>query len=199
MLDAVLSAVLRRLGGTPCFRIYGKAIPERAFREIEVFASARRDLSSRWPLLRGTCTTFTPEIIVIGWDHAAAILAEQLQQPASPEKPLRVYGGRLTDAARRQAAGGLCPRRISEILAHECGHTWQARRMRSGLIYLPVVGSVTLFGEGRHFWNHFENQASELGLFGGLVKGSVRAELLSRLQVPTAGSLKQVETDSPER
>jgi hypothetical protein len=42
-----------------------------------------------------------------------------------------------------------------------------------GVAYLPIVGAVTLFREGPHFWNHFENQASELGQFGGIVNGSL--------------------------
>jgi hypothetical protein len=37
---------------------------------------------------------------------------------------------------------------------------------------------VTLFREGPHSWNYFENQASELGQFGGIVKASVCPELL---------------------
>jgi hypothetical protein len=41
---------------------------------------------------------------------------------------------------------------------------------------------VTLFGEGRHPWNYYENEASELGLFGGLVNGSVCEALLERLK-----------------
>ena len=36
MLDAALTALLRRLGGTPCFRVYGKGGPERAWRVIDV-------------------------------------------------------------------------------------------------------------------------------------------------------------------
>ncbi len=75
-----------------------------------------------------------------------------------------VFGGELASA--------------SEILAHECGHTIQAIRL--GFAYLPVVGSVTLFREGRHWWNYFENRASEEGQFGGIVSGSVSAELLRR-------------------
>ncbi len=68
----------------------------------------------------------------------------------------------------------------SEILAHECGHTWQVLRM--GLLYWPVGGAVTLFREGPHWWNFFENQASELGQFGGIVNGSVCPELMRRMQ-----------------
>jgi hypothetical protein len=163
---------LRRIGGEPCFRIYGKARPEADWRVIDVFATHRRDRDARWPLWRGTCITWTPEVIVVGWDFARNVLQEQTTEPASRDLLVEVAGGRLRDPQRLAAA--------SEVLAHECGHTWQARRMGTGLIYLPVVGSVTLFGEGRHFWNHFENQASELGQFGGLVSGSVCRSLMGQ-------------------
>jgi hypothetical protein len=181
MFDDALTALLRRLGGTPCFRVYGKGGPERDWRVIDVYASPRRDRASRWPLCRATCTTFTPELVVVGWDHALEVWREQLCQPASRDGPVVVAGGRLRDCDRRLAAGGEACAPSSEVLAHECGHTWQARRMRSGLLYLPVVGAVTLFGEGRRPWNFFENQASEVGQFGGLVEGSASAELLRRL------------------
>jgi hypothetical protein len=42
---------------------------------------------------------------------------------------------------------------------------------------------VTLFREGPHRWNFFENQTSELGQFGGIVNGSVLPELMSKLQM----------------
>ncbi len=70
--------------------------------------------------------------------------------------------------------------RSSEVLAHECGHTWQARWL--SLFYWPVGAAVTLCREGPHWWNHFENQASEEGQFGGIVNGSVCAELMQRLR-----------------
>ena len=68
----------------------------------------------------------------------------------------------------------------SEILAHECGHTWQARRL--GWLYWPTGALFTLWREGPHWWNHFENQASALGQFGGIVNGSVCEELMRRLR-----------------
>src|SRR5262245_25144319 len=187
MFDATLSALLRRLGGTPCFRIYGKGAPERDWRVIDVFATPRRNVDSRWALCRGTCTTWTPEVVVVGWDHALAVLREQASEPASRLNPVVVAGGRLCDRERRLQSGAGAWASVSEVLAHECGHTWQARRMRTGLLYLPVVGSVTLFGEGPRLWNHFENQASEIGLFGGLVNQSVSRELLERAALLPAG------------
>jgi hypothetical protein len=78
-----------------------------------------------------------------------------------------------------RGAGGPSFPSASEILAHEIGHTWQAVRL--GPFYLPLVGSVTLFREGPHFWNHFENQASEQGRFGGIVNGSACGELIERI------------------
>jgi hypothetical protein len=117
---------------------------------------------------------------VVGWDFAEMVLREQAAAPASREQPVTVAGGRLRDLARRQAAGAPSFRLASEVLAHECGHTWQALRLDP--FYLPLVGAVTLFQEGPHFWNHFENQASEIGQFGGILNGSVCAELMARLR-----------------
>jgi hypothetical protein len=174
MWNELLTRWLRRLGGAPCFRIYGKARAETAWRVIDVYATHRRDFGSRWPLWRGTCTTWNATVLGVGWDFAAQVVSEQVLRPASRQYPVEVTGGRIRDPARRGAAG---PVSASEILAHECGHTWQALRL--GVLYLPLVGAVTLFREEPHFWNHFENQASETGLFGGLVDGSVRVELIS--------------------
>lgn len=179
MVNAILSHWLRRVGGTPCFRIHGKARVEADWRFIDVFATHRRNLESRWPLWRGTCITWTDRVVVVGWDFAEQVLREQRERPASRALPVAVVGGRLGDGTRRAAAGGPSFAAASEVLAHECGHTYQARRL--GPAYLPVVGSVTLFQEGRHWWNHFENRASEDGLFGGIVNGSVADLLLQRL------------------
>ena len=95
--------------------------------------------------------------------------------------PVEVAGGRVRDLDRRTAAGAEPWATASEILAHEIGHTGQALRL--GPVYLPVVGAFTLFREGPHWWNHFENQASEDGQFGGIVNGSVRSDLLELLSV----------------
>jgi hypothetical protein len=174
MPDLSLTAWLRSRG-EPCFRVYGKARAETDWCVIDVYATARRDADSRWPLWRGTCTTWTDRVIAVGWDFAESLVWEQSQWPASREHPVEVRGGRLRDPSRPQAATA------SEVMAHECGHTWQARRLRSSLLYLPLVGSVTLLREGRHFWNHFENQASQQGQFGGLVNGSVCPRLAALL------------------
>ena len=167
------------LGGAPCFRIHGRARPERSWRVIDVFAAARRDRTSAWPagFWPGVCITWTASVIAVGRDFAESVLREQAARPASRQRPVDVAGGRLGDAARRTAAGGYSLPSASEVLAHECGHTWQARRL--GAFYWPAVGALTLFREGRRFWNHFENQASELGQFGGLVSGSIRTDFLS--------------------
>ena len=178
-MSSLLTSWLRWLGGTPCFRIYGKARPEADWRLIDIYARHRRDTDSRWPLWRGTCITWTAEVIVVGWDYAESVLREQAECPASREHPVEVAGGRIRDPGRRAAAGAPSIVTASEVLAHECGHTWQVLRL--GAAYLPVVGSVTLFREGPHFWNRFENEASEQGQFGGLVNGSVCPELVQRL------------------
>jgi hypothetical protein len=179
MINDLLSSCLHWLGGTPCFRIHGKARKERAWRVISVYATHRRNLDSRWPLWRGTCITWTADVIVVGWDFAERLLLEQLDEPASRRRPVTVAGGRLRDLLRRAAAGVADFPSHGEVLAHECGHTWQALRM--GPVYLPLVGAVTWFQEGPRPWNRFENEASEQGLFGGLVNRSVCAELMKQL------------------
>jgi hypothetical protein len=182
MVNWLLSAWLRRLGGTPCFRIHGKSRRESAWRIIDVFATHRRDSDSRWfaPFWRGTCITWTAEVIAIGWDFAERVLREQAADPASRERPVEVAGGRIRDWQRRTAAGASSQVSASEVLAHECGHTRQV--LRYGVAYWPIGGSLTLFREGPHWWNYFENQASEEGQFGGIVNGSVCGPLMERLQ-----------------
>lgn len=179
MLNTLLTHWLRHIGGTPCFRIHGRARSEADWRVIDVFATHRRNLESRWPLWAGTCITWTDRVVVVGWDFADKALREQREAPASRAHPVSVSGGRMRDDARRTAAGAASFPYASEILAHECGHTYQAIRL--GPAYIPVVGSVTLFREGPHWWNYFENRASEEGLFGGIVNGSVSSELLDRV------------------
>jgi hypothetical protein len=182
MFNSIATFLFRRMGGVPCFRIYGKARRERDWREIDVFATHRRNLDSRWPvfLFRGTCITWTAAIISVGWDFAEEVLREQVSEPASPEHPVAVAGGRMRDLIRRQSADGGPFASASEVLAHECGHTRQARRL--GWAYLPTGAALTLFREGPHWYNRFENQASEEGLFGGILNGTVHPELMGRLQ-----------------
>jgi hypothetical protein len=177
----ILDPLLHWLGGAPCFRIFGKARRETDWRIVAVYAKHRRDLVSPWPLWSGTCTTWAADAIAVGCDFAFDLLREQVAEPASRWHPVTVTGGRLRDINRRNAAGATCVPSTSEVMAHECGHTWQARRM--GPVYLPLVGSVTLFREGPNPWNRFENEASEQGLFGGLVPRSVCPELMKQLVV----------------
>jgi hypothetical protein len=179
MFNPLATGWLRWLNGPPCFRVYGKARRESAWRVIDVHATHRRDMDARWPLWRGTCITWTGSVIAVGWDFAESVLREQMSEPASRDWPVEVLGGRLHDLERRTAASGGPWGSASEILAHECGHTWQALRL--GWIYWPIGGAFTLFREGRRWYNHFENQASELGQFGGIVNGSVCQELMSRM------------------
>jgi hypothetical protein len=179
MINQLVSWWLRRLGGTPCFQIYGKARRETDWRIIHVYAIHRRNADSRWPLWRGTCITWASDVISVGWDFTEGLLREQSTSPASREHPVEVAGGRLGDWKCRLAAGASSQCSLSEVLAHECGHTEQPLWL--GGLYLPVVGAVTLFREGPHWWNYFENRASEQGQFGGIVNGSVCAELMGRL------------------
>ncbi len=184
--------LLRSLSGRPCFQIYGKARSESAWRIIDVYATPRRDRDSRWPpyLFRGVCITWTTEIIVVGWDFAEEVLRQQRDEPASCEQPVQVAAGRIRDPQRRAAVGAPPFPRASEVLAHECGHTWQTLRL--GLLYWPIGAAFTLFREGPHWWNHFENQASELGQFGGIVRGSVCEELMWRLSRPRPGENESI-------
>ncbi len=175
MLNDLVSDWVRWLAGGPCFRIYGKTRRETHWRTIDVYATHRRDSTSRWPLWKATCTTWSDRAIAVGWDFALDLLREQVTGPATQEHPIEVAGGRLHEMLRRADAGVPNSPTAGEMLAHECGHTWQA--MRLGWFYLPVVGSVTLFREGPHVWNRFENEASEQGQFGGVLDGSVCEEL----------------------
>lgn len=184
MFNLLASACFRSTGGPPCFRIYGKGRSEKKWRVIDVLATHLRDQDSAWPapFFRGTCITWTSSIIAVGWDFALEVLREQAHIPASRDHPVEVAGGRLRGLGVRLAAGGSPWPSSSEILAHECGHTWQARWL--GWAYWPVGGSFTLFREGQHFWNRFENQASERGQFGGIVNDSVCPELMEQLKTP---------------
>jgi hypothetical protein len=171
----MLSWLFRKLSGRPAFRIHGRGNRESDWREIDVFAVSRRNQTSRLPFFGGTCITWTAHVIAVGCDFAESVLREQMAAPASRECPVEVGGGRLRDRERRSAVDALSFPLASEILAHECGHTCQARRF--GPLYLPIGAAFTWWREGRHWWNWFENQASELGQFGGIISGSVHPVL----------------------
>lgn len=186
IFDLLATAWFRLIGGTPAFRVYGRSRHEQAWRIISVYATHRRSMNSRWPagFFRGTCICWTSKVIAIGNDIAEEILREQSQTPASQDHPVEVLGGRLRDPARRTQAGGPAFARASELLAHEIGHTGQARRF--DVLYLIFGAMFTLCREGERWCNWFENQASADGQFGGVVNGSVRADLLNCLQRPTS-------------
>jgi hypothetical protein len=175
MFHALATACFRLLGARPAFRIHGKGRREQAWRVVDVVATHRRDMDSRWPSLlwRGTCITWTDSLIAVGWDFAEEVLREQRAEPASRERPVELPDGCLRSRARSRLPTA------SEVLAHEIGHTWQGRRL--GLVYWPVGALFTLWREGPHWWNWFENQASAEGQFGGIVNGSVCAELQARV------------------
>jgi hypothetical protein len=176
MLHDAVSAFFRRIGARPCFRIHGRAAYEPEWHVIGVYAAHRRDLTSRWPLIRGTCITWTANVIAVGRDFAANVLREQTWDPASRQRPVVVRGGRLR-VGRRMENG---PLTVSEILAHECGHTGQARRL--GFWYWPLGATFTLFREGDRWWNNFENEAIATGQFGGIIPGTI-----DERQIPIAG------------
>jgi hypothetical protein len=174
VLNEIVTSLIRACSGRPCFRIYGRASYEPDWHVIDIFATHRRDYSSRWPLWRATCITWASSVIAVGWDFASWIIRDEKETPTSREKPVTVLGGRLRVAAPRLAVGAAAAPTAAEILAHECGHSGQARRF--GALYWPLVGPVTLTREGWHWWNHFENQASETGQYGGIVAGTVWME-----------------------
>src|ERR1700676_3840737 len=120
MIDEFLTDWLRWLGGRPCFRIYGKGRRESAWRVIDVYASPRRNFTSRWPLSRGTCITWTAEVIAVGCDFARDVLGEQKTCPASRHYPVEVAAGCIGDLFRRADAGTPCIATASEVMAHEC-------------------------------------------------------------------------------
>ncbi|MGL4555814.1 MAG: hypothetical protein ACRC33_31990 [Gemmataceae bacterium] len=169
---------LHRTAARPAFLIYGKARREPAWRVLSVHATRRRDWDGGWPqpFFAGTAITWTDSVIACGWDFAAAVLAEQRERPATPDDPVCVLTGRMRDPARRAAAGVPDAPSYSEVLAHECGHSAQARRL--SWLFLPKGAVFTLFREGDGWLHAFENDASEQGLFGGIVPGSVHPRLL---------------------
>ncbi len=181
MFNRLATTIFHGLGGPPCFQIHGKARGETQWRVVGVYATHRRDADSRWPrsLFRGTCITWTAGVVAVGWDFAEHVLREQISEPASREHPVEVAAGRIRDRLRRADAGASPFASCSEVLAHECGHTWQMLRL--GVFYWPIGGAFTLFREGPHWWNRFENQASEIGQFGGIVNGSVCPDLMRRI------------------
>jgi hypothetical protein len=177
----MLSWLFIRLSGRPAFRIYGRGKHERSWRVIHVFATARRNMTGRLPFFGGTCIAWGSAVIAVGWDFAESVVREQMRDPASRERPIDVCGGRVRGPDRRRAAGAPSLASASEILAHECGHTAQARRL--GPLYLPIGAVFTWWREGRHWWNWFENQASAMGEFGGILSDSIHPSLWSSVQM----------------
>jgi hypothetical protein len=118
MIDDWLTDWLRWIGGTPCFAIHAKARRESAWRVVDIYASTHRDRDSLLPLWRGTCVTWTSQVISVGWDFANGVLREQVREPASRQRPVEVIGGRLRDWRRRVKSGAGEAPSLSEILAH---------------------------------------------------------------------------------
>ncbi|MBY0232247.1 MAG: hypothetical protein K2W96_23455, partial [Gemmataceae bacterium] len=153
---------------------------ETEWRQVAVIATSMRDLDSKWPapFWRGTCITWTSSVVAVGWDFAERVLREQRAAPASRDRPVEVAGGRLRTVERRLEAGAPCFPSDSEIMAHEIGHTWQARWL--SLLHLPTGAVFTLWREGEGWLHWYENQASAEGQFGGIVDGSVHPGLMKR-------------------
>jgi hypothetical protein len=176
MLHEWVSSFYRLARGTPAFRVYGKGRSEPDYSVIDIYATSLRDFGSGVPLMEGSCITWTSSLISVGWEFAAELLREQITSPASRQFPVGVLGTRLNDPFRRHAVSASPWPSHSEILAHECGHTAQARRM--GGLYWLIGAALTLCREGPNWWNEFENRASEGGQFGGIVSGSICDRLL---------------------
>lgn len=166
-----VTTIIRRLSQQPAFRIYGKANYETRWHIIDVFATDRRNTDSRWPFWRGHCITLSANLIAVGWDFAVELVGEQTHRPSSQSEPTEVLRGHKL--SRTEQNGFELP--ATSILAHECGHTAQARRM--GWLFWLVGATFTLFREGPHWWNRFENEASETGQFGGIVPGTLHPRL----------------------
>lgn len=179
MYNELTSGWIRSLGGKPAFQIYGRSRPELRWRVIDVFATHRRDCNSRWPapFFAGTAITWCSHVIEIGWDFAVQVYLEQREEPATRDNPLQVQAGRLRDSQRRLQHGFRSRPSVSEIIAHECGHTRQAVQLQ--FVFLPVGAFFTLFREGNRWYNLFENQASECGQFGGILPDSIHPRLLA--------------------
>lgn len=175
MTDRFLSWWLGLHGYVPCLEVFGKGRAEKGWRLIRIFGGKRRNRDSRWPLVAGTCTTWSSTAIAVGWDFAVELLAEHERRAVTTMSPVEVGAGRLRDQARRREHDLSTFCTAAEIMAHECGHTAQAVRL--GPAYLPIVGSVTLFREGPRIWNHWENDASENGLYGGIARFLLEPDL----------------------
>ncbi len=175
MTDEWFTACHKQICKEPAFLIYGKAKQEKSWRILRVHCSKIRNDQGGWPLIKNTLITWTSEVVAMGWDFALGILEEQAIQPASRENPIVVNAGRYRMPKVREKAGFSPDPSYSEILAHECGHSYQAIRL--GPAYLPVAAFFTLFREGDTLWNALENEASETGQFGGIVPGSICSRL----------------------
>ena len=177
MTHNIATYLLRRFGAAPALQVYGRGARERDWHVIDIVATHRRNADSQWPppFFPGVCITWTANVIAVGWDFAERLICEQVEWPRSREHPLMIPGGRLRDRERRLDAGGPPYCDATEIIAHEIGHTAQARRM--GLLYWPVGAAFTLFREGDGWTHWFENGASAQGVFGGIVPGSVCSRL----------------------
>lgn len=157
------------------FQVHGKTLKETSWRLITVQAFPwRNHEGGRFPF-RGTCTCWSPSFVAVGLDFAQQLLSDPSVWQITRERPVAVAAQSLSNFEKRRRAGASARPSHAEVLAHEIGHTLQARRYR--LLYLPLVGSVTRFGEGPRWWQRFENEASAVGQFGGILADSVTSPL----------------------
>jgi hypothetical protein len=141
-------------------QVYVKGINETKWRiaNVKAFKSHNFNSSAPWA---GAQMTVDAHTIHVGEDFLAmlktevAIKSSAGQNLMGPPAPVSVEGGTLGSDFS-----------MSEIMAHEGGHTPQAANMGT-LRYWLKVGSQTLKGEAGSPW---ERDASRNGQFGGFVK-----------------------------
>src|SRR5687767_13424154 len=105
MFNRLVRRLFRWWNGPPCFQVYGKARDEATWRVVDVYDHSRRNLDSRWPFVRGTCTAWCSDVVVVGQDFANWVVLEQGAGPCTQVLPTCVAGGRLRDPERRRSAG----------------------------------------------------------------------------------------------
>ena len=136
--------------------VYMKANYEGGWRIVNIYGFRSRNANG-WGNWMGF-TTWSTRTVHVPEEVIPIIKAST----AALDNPIAVSNGRLLDADWLT----LSPeQQVYEIMAHEGGHTGQADVL--GWKYLPTVGPKTLKGEAGSFW---ERDASEHGLFGGVVK-----------------------------
>ena len=166
VLHETVSNVYRSLFGPPCFQVYGKGRFKRDWHIVDVYTSRRRDCGSGWPFFSGTCITWTASVIAVGQDFAEQLLREQSTEPASQGNPVLVEGAAYTTStADLPPLPSLFPPLRKSWLTNAA----TPPRPAVWVVFMADWCQCELFRQGPHWWNRFENEASEIGRFGGIV------------------------------